>query len=99
MLGNTIKYSYGEIGIVLLGVIALYISSIYDYLFFHSAVEFFTIIISTSISLIVWNERQRIDNGYLLFLGITFFFISCLDFLHALSYEGMGVFTSYDPGL
>ncbi len=99
MFGNTIKYSYTEILAVLIAVVVLYVVSIYDYLLFHSSIEFFAIVIGMSISLIVWNEREKIDNGYLIFLGVTFLFISILDFFHALSYQGMGVFPSYDAAL
>lgn len=99
MLGKTIKYTYGEIGFLVVSVIGLYIISIYNYLFFHSAVEFFAVTIGSCVFLIMWNERQKITNDYLLFLGISFLFVSVLDFFHALSYQGMGVFTSYGAGL
>jgi len=39
------------------------------------------------------------DNNYLLFIGISFLFIGGIDFLHTLSYEGMGVFPGYGPNL
>lgn len=96
---NILKYSRGEIVFVALAVILLSIMSIYDYLLFHSVVELFSVIIGCCIFLIVWNEREKIGNSYLLFLGITLFFVSGLDFVHALSYQGMGVFPTYDPGL
>ena len=78
--------------LVLLG---LYLTSLYSYLFFHTLVELFSIVVAAAIFVIVWNVRRLLDNDYLLFLGISFLFVALLDSLHTLSYKGMGVF----PGL
>lgn len=99
MFGNTIKYSIWEIAFLVCSVLGLVIISNYDYLLFHSSIEFFAVTIGSCVFLIMWNERQKIANDYLLFLGISFLFISGLDFLHALSYQGMGIFTSYGASL
>jgi len=39
------------------------------------------------------------DNNYLLFLGIGYFFVGLVDTIHTLSYKGMGVFPGYDANL
>ncbi|NLD38949.1 MAG: PAS domain S-box protein [Desulfatiglans sp.] len=63
-----------------------------DFLLFHFFVELFSIIICFSIFVITWNSRYFIDNGYVIFLGVAFFFIGILDILHMLSYHGMPFF-------
>lgn len=74
----------------------LYLTSLYNYLLFHSIAELFSIVIAFSIFMFAWNSRRYIDNFYFIFLGIAYLFIGGLDALHMLSYEGMPVFTDYD---
>lgn len=64
----------------------------FDFLLFHVSVEFFSIIIACGIFMIAWNSMGRMENDYLLFLGIAYLFIAILDFLHTLTYKGMGIF-------
>ena len=80
-------------------LLGLYLTSLYSYLLFHCIVEVFGIVILFSIFLIVWNSQRFLDNGYLLFLGITSFFIAVLNLVHALAYKGMGIFQGYDANL
>ncbi len=80
---------------ILFGVLiffGLYLSSLYNYLLFHSIAEIFSILIAFIIFTIAWNSRQLINNNYLLFLGIAFLFVGCTDFLHTMSYRGMAIF-------
>ena len=70
----------------------LYLTSLYNYLLFHSISEIFSIVIACGIFIVAWNSRRIVRNDYLLFLGIAYLFISFLDFLHTLTYPGMGVF-------
>ena len=66
--------------------------SFYHYLLFHSLAEIFSIVIAFGIFIIAWNTRQFMDNDYLLFLGIAYFFIGSIDLLHTLAYKNMGIF-------
>jgi diguanylate cyclase (GGDEF)-like protein len=77
----------------------LYLTSLQSYILFHSLVEIFSIIIGCSIFILAWNSQHRLDNNYLLFLGIAYLFVSGLDLIHTLAYKGMGVFTGYDANL
>ncbi len=61
-------------------------------LLFHSLAELFSIVVACSIFLIVWNTRRLLDNSYLLFIGVAYLFVAGLDLVHALAYQGMGVF-------
>ena len=83
-------------GAVLFG---LFLTSLYSYILFHSLAEIFSIVIGCSIFILAWNSRHRLDNDYLLFLGIAYLFVSGLDLIHTLAYKGMEVFPGYDANL
>ncbi len=63
-----------------------------NYLLFHCLAEGFSIVIACGIFMIAWNGRKMLPNHYLLFIGIAYLFVGGIDFLHTLSYKGMGVF-------
>jgi len=79
--------------LVVLFIFILYFVSEANYLFYHNFVEFFSIVIAFVIFTIAWHTRKHNENNYLLLLGSAYFFIGILDFVHSLSYEGMGVFS------
>jgi PAS domain S-box-containing protein len=81
-----------RIGAALAIIAGLYLISLYNYLLFHSLVELFGIAIALAIFVIIWNLRRLIPDTLLLIVGISFFFIGCLDLIHTLAYKGMGVF-------
>lgn len=74
--------------------LCLYLTSLYNYLLFHSLVELFGIVITGCVFVIVWNTRKQIDNSYLVFIGVSFFFVAFLDSIHFLSYQGMKILPS-----
>jgi hypothetical protein len=51
------------------------------------------------IFLIVWKSKDRLENPYLLVIGIAFFFIGSVDLLQALEFKGMGVFQGFNEEL
>ena len=77
----------------------LYLSSLYNYLLFHSIAEVFSVVVAFGIFIIVWNSRRLLDNSYFIFIGIAFFFIGTIDLAHTLAYSGMGVFPEYGTNL
>ncbi|MFL0198743.1 MASE3 domain-containing protein [Clostridium sp. WILCCON 0269] len=87
-----------EVIALLIIAIALYMTSLYSYLLFHSFAELFSIIIGFTLFIVAWNSRdfskQQFD--YLIFIGIAYMFVSFLDLLHTLSYNGMHIFKGYD---
>ncbi|MEM2125383.1 MAG: MASE3 domain-containing protein [Candidatus Methanosuratincola sp.] len=85
------------IGAFLLTLIAA--TMMYGYLLFHSLVELFSIVIAFSIFLIAWNSRESMDNDFLLYLGIVYFFVGTIDLFHTLAYKGMGVLPNFDSNL
>jgi PAS domain S-box-containing protein len=91
------KYKYILIGILVL--LGLYLSSLYDYLLFHSLAEIFSIVVACGIFMIAWNARRFLDNNYLLFIGIAYLFVAGLDLVHTFAYTGMNIFPGYTTNL
>ncbi len=87
------KKQYSCVILCILCLAALYIISLYNYLFFHILAETFSIIIAYSIFIFAWNSRDIVKNNYFLLLGISFLFVGLLDLMHTIAYHGMGVFT------
>jgi signal transduction histidine kinase len=80
-------------------IVGLYLTSLYDYLLFHSLVEIFSVLIAFGTFAIAWNCRRFMDNNFFLFLGIAYLFIGGLDLVHTLAYKGMGVFPEFQTNL
>lgn len=90
---------YSSFLFIIMAILSLFIIERSNYLLFHSLIELFASIIAFGIFLVVWNAQRFINNGYLLFLGIAYFFIGGLTVLHLLSYQGMGIFPSRGTNL
>lgn len=80
-------------------LVGLYISSLHNYLLFHSLVEIFSIIVAFGIFMLSWNSRRFMKNYYFLFIGIAYMFIGFMDMIHTLAYTGMGIFPGYGSNL
>jgi PAS domain S-box-containing protein len=80
-------------------IILLYLISLKNYLLFHTVVELFSVYIAYVIFLIVWKSRTRLENRYLIILGIGYFFVGSFDFLSTLAFHGMGIFPGFNPNL
>jgi hypothetical protein len=65
----------------ILVLVGLYLSSLYNYLLFHTLAELFSVIIAVGVFNIAWNSRRFLENNYLLFLGIAFLFVGAIDLL------------------
>ena len=84
---------------ILASFVALYLVKNHSYVLFHSLVEVFSIIIAAAIFALAWNARRYFDNGYILFIGISFLFVGFIDLIHTLAYKGMGVYPGYNSDL
>jgi len=80
-------------------LLALYLTSLHNYLLFHSLVEIFSIVVPFGIFIIAWNSRVLLDNHYLLFIGVAYLFVWSIDLIHTLAYKGMGVFKGQETNL
>lgn len=72
--------------------IGLYYFSRRNYLLFHTISELYSIAVAIAIFLLIINSGRLIKNYYLVFIGISYFFVSIIDLIHTLAYKGMGVF-------
>jgi PAS domain S-box-containing protein len=77
----------------------LYLTSLYNYLLFHTLVELFSIAIGWSMFVLVWNARRWMNNPYLYGLGVALAAAGCIDLVHTLAYKGMNLFPGYDSNL
>lgn len=93
------KNKYRSIFIGLLLLLGLFVTSRFNYLLFHSLSELFSIVVACSIAVLVWNSHRFLDNACLVFIGIAYLFVAGLDFLHTITYTGMGVFEGYGTNL
>jgi PAS domain S-box-containing protein len=92
----------GKYVVVIIGalvLISLYLTSLYNYLLFHTLAEIFSVVVAYTIFVFAWNSRRLIDNTYLLFIGCTYLFIGIMDLVHTLGYSGMYIFHGYDTNL
>ncbi len=70
----------------------LFLISRHNFLLFHTLAELFAVAVGWSVLLLVWNTRSFLRNDALLFLGLTYFFVTLLDLTHTLAYRGMNIF-------
>lgn len=75
------------LGIALLIVIA----RSHSFLLFHTLAELFAIIVAILIFVVGWHVYPFTRNHFLMYLGCGYFWISILDLIHTLTYEGMNV--------
>lgn len=77
----------------------LYLSSLYNYLLFHSIAELFAVVVACGIFMMGFNSRKIAENPFILFLGIAYLSVGIIDTAHLLGYKGMNVFPGYDANL
>ena len=70
---------------------ALWLTSLYSYLFFHSIAEMFIVAVAAAVFMVSWSARGYPESQPFVFLGIGYLFVAILEILHALSYRGMNV--------
>lgn len=81
--------------LLLMSIVILYIISYFNYLLFHSIIEGFAIIVAAIIYILGTRTYQYSKNNTFLFLGISYLYVAVLDFVHTITYKGMGVFPSF----
>lgn len=89
---NTIAVNRNNIFVLAASLAVLGWVSTVNFLLFHMLVELFSVVVCACAFIIIWYSRERLESGFVLFLGIGFFFVSVLSLLHALAYEGMDIF-------
>ena len=75
--------------------LSLYFLSLNHYLLFHNIVELYSIAIAGGIFIVSWNTKEYTESKGLVFLGLSYLFVSIIDFFHLMTYKGMPVFGHY----
>ncbi len=78
--------------LIFITLLALLLLSFRNFLLFHTLIELFSIIVAYLIFTINYYSRDKSEEYFLIFLGIAYGFIGGFDFLHTISYKGMGIF-------
>ncbi|MDD3619487.1 MAG: MASE3 domain-containing protein [Desulfobulbaceae bacterium] len=91
-MNHNIPLKAGNIVGLVLVLAGLYLTTLYDFLLFHTLAEFFSIVIAFAIFVVAWNTRRIQHNRYFLFLGIAYLFVGLLDLVHTSIYRGMLLF-------
>ena len=73
----------------------LFVISRNNYLFFHTLIEGFSIVVAVLIFILATRTFKYSGNGLLLFLGNSFLFIAVIDFFHTATYKGIDIFPVY----
>lgn len=90
-LHRWLRTYYRTVFAITLLTVIFWISITYNYLFFHTLVELFSIIVAFAVFTVSWNSRKMLDSNYLYFQGITYLFIGALDLLHTITFNGMNI--------
>lgn len=69
----------------------LYYISQVNYLFFHTAIEGFSVIVAILVNVLATRTYAYSRNHLLLYYGQALMIVGAIDFLHMLAYRGMGV--------
>jgi PAS domain S-box-containing protein len=96
---NTLRVGIYEAVIWVVIFSLLYKIRLENYLLFHTVVVLFCVYCSYVVFLIVWKSRVRLENPYLLVIGVAFFFIGSVNFLQALAFKGMEMFQGLNADL
>lgn len=96
---GTLKVDFYELMVWITIVILLYLISLNNYLLFHIVIELFSVYFAYVIFLIIWKSRSRLENRYLLILGVSYFFVGSFDFLSALAFHHTGTFPGFGINL
>ena len=81
-------------------LICLYISSLYNYLLFHTLAEMFAVVTACSIFVVTWNARKFFkEKQFFPFIGIAYLFVGILDLVHAMTYKGVNIVVAIDANV
>lgn len=70
-----------------------------NFLLFHVGAEFFSSMVGVVLFFVATQTYRFTGNGFLAILGAGYFWVALLDGLHALHYDGMGIYADAGPNL
>lgn len=85
------KYYLEKIILALVLMVGFALLSYFNFMLFHLVVELFSIFVAFFIFLIVYFSKNKINDNYLIFLGIAYLFVGFFDGFHTLVYDGMNI--------
>jgi signal transduction histidine kinase len=91
------EFSLADLAAPLLVGLALACLAWYSFLWFHTLVELFCVVVGAALYLIARYSHVFNRNNFLLFLAQGFFWAGCLDAIHAMAYSGVGLVPGNDP--
>jgi PAS domain S-box-containing protein len=77
----------------------LVLTSQTNFVLFHTLAELFAVVVSIIMIVVVWSTYSFSRNHFLMFLGCGYFWIACLDLIHAFAFEGMNIFPNNSGSL
>nr|WP_320192036.1 MASE3 domain-containing protein [uncultured Desulfobacter sp.] len=84
----------------ILVLVVLYLSSLYNYLLFHTLAEMFAVVTACSIFVVTWNARKFFkEKQFFPFIGISYLFVGILDLVHAMTYKGVNIIVAIDANI
>ncbi|HRX16562.1 MAG TPA: MASE3 domain-containing protein [Spirochaetota bacterium] len=81
---------------VVVFVVLSYFVSGANFLFFHIIIEFVVILTAFGISVLTLTAGDKVESGFLRFIGSAFLWIGILELFHTLTYRGMNIFVGLD---
>lgn len=85
VIGSGAVAGFGLLGVLLCVLWAA------NFLLFHTLAELFSIVVAFAAAAVAWYSRDWVGRNYLLFLGLSEFFVGGIDILHTVAYKGVGV--------
>lgn len=89
------KRSFGIFAALMVLTALSYMSSV-NFLLFHVISEGFSIVVAFAVFILAVNSWQFLKNNVLKIVGIAYFFVAVIDFIHMITYKGMSIIPGYD---
>ena len=78
---------------LMMGLLLVFLSR-FGFLLFHTLAELFAIFVAVCLAVVMWQTYTFTRNHFLMYLGCGYFWVGCLDLVHALAYKDMNIFAA-----
>lgn len=80
-------------------LLLLYFVSLFNFALFHILIELLNIVVAFGIFIVAWNSRDFHGNDFLMWIGIAFLFVGCIDLLQLISQPEFSILKEYGANL